>query len=152
MTREDLLTCWISGAPLAALARLLGEEPEAIEDGLRMELRRLAEAEQRPAGRPQGSKDRPAGKQQASRKPGGSDSPPAAADLSAYPKPLQDPRATAQRAIWDALADAPQTVRELARRAGIEAAAADAAVRALRRHGLAVTNGDVPAQWMRREG
>ena len=151
MTREDLLTCWISGAPLAALARLLGEEPEALEDGLRMELRRLAEAERPPAGRPQGSNDRPAGHRQASRKRGGSMPSPAAADLSGYPKPLQDHRAIAQRSAWDALTDAPQTVRELAQRAGLDVAAADAALRALRRHGLATTDGSVPARWMRRQ-
>jgi hypothetical protein len=151
MTREDLLTCWISGAPLAALARLLGEEPEALEDGLRMELRRLAEAERPPAGRLQAPSDKPARRKQTSRKPGGSASSPPAADLSGYPKPLQDPRATAQRAVWDALTDAPVTVRELAQRAGLEPPTADCAVRALRRHGLACTNGDVPAQWMRRQ-
>jgi len=149
MTREDLLACWISGAPLAALARLLGEEPEALEDGLRMELRRLAEAE-RPAERSAPNRSG-AAKSSTARKPGGSASSPAAADLSGYPKPLQDPRAVTQRAVWDALTDAPQTVRELAKRAGLELPAADSAVRALRRHGLACTNGDVPAQWMRRQ-
>jgi len=151
MTREDLLTCWISGAPISALARLLGEEPEALEDGLRMELRRLAEAERLPAGRPQGSNDRPAGHRRVSRKPGGSASSPAAADLSGYPKPLQDPRATAQRAAWDALTNAPVTVRDLAQRTGLELPTADAALRALRRHGLAATDGSVPARWMRRQ-
>jgi hypothetical protein len=151
MTREALLTCWISGAPLAALARLLGEEPEALEEGLRMELRRLAEAERPPSGRPQGSNDRPAGHRRASRKPSGSAPSPAAADLSGYPKPLQDPRAVAQRAAWDALTNAPVTVRELAQRAGLELPAADAALRALRRHGLATTDGSVPARWMRRQ-
>jgi len=152
MTRDDLLTCWISGAPLAALARLLGEDPEALEDGLRMGLRRLAEAERPPAGRPRGSSDPPARHRQGSRKPGGSAPSPAAADFSAYPKPLRDHRATAQRAAWNALTDAPQTVRELAKRAGLELPAADAAVRALRRHGLAATDGSVPARWMRRAG
>ena len=151
MTRPDLLTCWISGAPLAALARLLAEEPEAVEDALRMELRRLAEAE-RDELRSQASKRASAGKASTARKPGGSASSPAAADLSAYPKALQDPRATAQRAIRDTLTDAPQTVRELAKRAGLELPAADAAARALRRHGLAATDGSVPARWMRRAG
>jgi hypothetical protein len=150
MTREALLTCWISGAPLAALARLLGEEPEALEDGLRMELRRIAEAERstdRSVPHTNGS-----AKSSTSRKRGGSAPSPAAADFSHYPKQLQDPRATAQRAIWDTLTDAPQTVRELAKRAGLELPAADAAVRALRRHGLAATDGSVPARWMRRAG
>lgn len=152
MTRADLLTCWIAGAPLAALARLLGEEPESIEDGLRMELRRLVEAERRPTGRPQGSNDRPAGHRQASRKRGGSASPPAAADLSHYPEAIRDPRAKSRRAVWDALTDAPQTVAAVAAKAKLDPAAADAALRALRSAGLAVTNGDVPAQWMRRAG
>jgi predicted transcriptional regulator len=149
MTREDLLTCWISGAPLAALARLLGEEPEALEDGLRMELRRLAEAE-RPAQRSAPNRGGAATSSTA-RKRGGSMPSPAAADLSGYPKPLQDHRAIAQRSAWDALTDAPQTVRELAQRAGLDVAAADAALRALRRHGLATTDGSVPARWMRRQ-
>jgi DNA-binding transcriptional ArsR family regulator len=133
------------------LARLLGEEPEALEDGLRMELRRLAEAERPPVGRPQGSNERSAGHRQAARKPGGSAPSPAAADLSGYPKPLQDHRAVAQRAAWDALTNVPMTVRELAQRAGLELPAADAALRALRRHGLATTDGSVPARWMRRQ-
>jgi len=149
MTREALLECWLKGAPLAALARLLGEEPEALEEGLRMELRRLAESERQASEHREPATNRPAKRQQASRKPGGSGPAPAAAEFSNYPKPLRDPRAKAQRAIWDALSDAPQTVRELAERARIDTASADAAVRALRRHGLACTNGDVPAQWMR---
>jgi predicted transcriptional regulator len=149
MTREALLTCWISGAPLAALARLLGEEPEALEDGLRMELRRIAEAERstdRSVPHTNGS-----AKSSTARKRGGSAPSPAAADLSGYPKPLQDHRSVAQRAAWDALTNAPVTVRELAQRAGLDLAAADSALRALRRHGLATTDGSVPALWMRRQ-
>ncbi|MCX7790887.1 MAG: hypothetical protein N2378_09635, partial [Chloroflexaceae bacterium] len=37
---------WLAGAPMAALAELLGEQPDGIEDALRMELRLLAHAEQ----------------------------------------------------------------------------------------------------------
>ena len=143
MTRADLLTCWIAGAPLAALARLLGEEPEALEEGLRVELRRVAaehaEPQRAPASR-SGQKTT-AMKARAEQR-----------DLSTYPEAIRDPRAKSRRAVWDVLTGAPQTLAAIAAKAKLDPAAADAALRALRSAGLAVTNGDVPAQWLRRTG
>lgn len=70
-----------------------------------------------------------------------------ALDLTGYPESLQDPRATSQRAVLDALKSGPMTLGQVAEATGLESSKAWATLGALRQKNLVIGSEDTPVVW-----
>jgi hypothetical protein len=162
MTRPVLVKAFLEGASIATLADLLGHEVADLEAGLRQGLIEISQDQPKPqppaSAEPEAlpapparraaaaeSSPRPARRNQAARRAKSEDS--GALDLTGYPESLQDPRATSQRAVLDALRRGPMTLGQCAEAAGLVSAKAWAALAALRQKNLVRGSEDTPVVW-----
>jgi hypothetical protein len=159
MTRAILVKAFLEGASMSTLAALLNEKPEDLEFGLRAGLQEIRDE---------------AGGQPAQQAQSGAGSPPAAPaplrnhaaamkksavrrriaaatdktlDLAGYPAALQDLRATTQRAIYDQLKQAPQTIAQLAVATQIDSGKIFQGMQKLRDKNMVRGSEDTPVIW-----
>jgi hypothetical protein len=160
MTRLILVDAFMEGASMETLAKLLGEELDDLQAGLRQGLHEFRDQFQPEVAGPQAesagataprtvrteaadSSPRPVRRKKAAAK-AFTDT---VNDFSGYPEEIRHHLNETGRAIYDALRTKPQNVIEIARSTGFESNAVAMGLRRLRDKNLVRGSEDTPVVW-----